>query len=119
MLIGIDASRCDAALAGVGRYSTEMVRHLVAHRRHRYRLYANGAEGDIAPRRPEGGSHYEEAQNYGRRVGIAAARLAQGDPMETAVRRAKDYITGAIQSGAEYAIGHGHGPVHHFWRVWA
>lgn len=40
-------------------------------------LYANGAEGDIAPRRPEGGSHYEEAQNYGRRVGIAAARLAQ------------------------------------------
>lgn len=41
-------------------------------------LYANGAEGDIAPRRPEGGSHYEEAQNYGRRVGIAAARLAQG-----------------------------------------
>ncbi len=48
-----------------------------------------------------------------------AARLAQGDPMETAVRRAKDYITGAIQAGAEYAIGHGHGPVHHFWRVWA
>lgn len=48
-----------------------------------------------------------------------AARLAQGDPMETAVRRAKDYITGAIQAGAEYAIGHGHGPVHHFWQMWA
>jgi len=43
MLLGIDASRCDPALAGVGRYSTEMVRHLVGHRRHRYRLYANGA----------------------------------------------------------------------------
>lgn len=48
-----------------------------------------------------------------------AARLAQGDPMETAARHAKDYITGAIQAGAEYAIGHGHGPVHHFWQVWA
>lgn len=41
-------------------------------------LYANGAEGDIAPRRPEGGSHYEQAQNYGRQVGIAAGRLLQG-----------------------------------------
>jgi len=41
-------------------------------------LYTNGAEGDIAPRRPEGGSHYEQAQNYGRQVGLAAARLIEG-----------------------------------------
>lgn len=47
-----------------------------------------------------------------------AARLAQGDAMETAVRRAKDYITAAIQLGAAYQIGHGHGPVHHFWGLW-
>ncbi len=40
-------------------------------------LYTNGAEGDIAPRRPEGGSHYEQAQNYGRQVGLAAARLIE------------------------------------------
>jgi neutral ceramidase len=40
-------------------------------------LYTNGAEGDIAPRRPEGGSHYEEAQNYGRKVGIAAWKLME------------------------------------------
>lgn len=40
-------------------------------------LFANGTEGDIAPKRPEGGSRYEEAHNYGRRVGIAASRLAQ------------------------------------------
>ncbi len=40
-------------------------------------LYANGAEGDIAPQGRAGGSNYEQAWNYGRRVGIAAARLAQ------------------------------------------
>lgn len=40
-------------------------------------LYANGAEGDIAPLGRVGGSNYEQAWNYGRRVGLAAARLAQ------------------------------------------
>jgi hypothetical protein len=34
-------------------------------------LYANGAEGDIAPQGRSGGSHYEQAQNYGRQIGIA------------------------------------------------
>lgn len=38
-------------------------------------LYANGAEGDIAPVRGAGGSRYEQANNYGRRVGVAAWRL--------------------------------------------
>ncbi|MGA1236543.1 MAG: hypothetical protein ACO34E_06715 [Limisphaerales bacterium] len=33
-------------------------------------LYANGAEGDIAPQGRSGGSHYEQAQNYGRQLGI-------------------------------------------------
>jgi hypothetical protein len=41
-------------------------------------LYANGAEGDISPQGRVGGSRYEQAWNYGRQVGIAAARLAQG-----------------------------------------
>ena len=41
-------------------------------------LYTNGAEGDQAPNGRHGGSHYEEAQNYGLRVGIAAAKLAEG-----------------------------------------
>lgn len=40
-------------------------------------LYANGAEGDIAPQGRSGGSNYEQAWNYGRKVGIAAARLAK------------------------------------------
>ena len=45
-----------------------------------------------------------------------AAHLALGAPLEEAVRRAKDYITGAIRSGAGYRVGKGHGPVDHFWQ---
>lgn len=44
-----------------------------------------------------------------------ASYLAQGESLENAVRRGKDYIANAIKSGAEYEIGHGHGPVNHFW----
>lgn len=47
-----------------------------------------------------------------------AASLAAGLPLTEAARRAKDYINDAIVAGAEYAIGHGHGPVHHFHRWW-
>ena len=47
-----------------------------------------------------------------------AACIAKGDDVETAVRRAKEYITEAIRAGAAYRIGHGHGPVHHFWKYW-
>jgi len=47
-----------------------------------------------------------------------AARLARGVDIETAVREAKDYITGAIEAGADYRLGSGHGPVHHFYRNW-
>jgi hydroxymethylpyrimidine/phosphomethylpyrimidine kinase len=45
-----------------------------------------------------------------------ASFIACGETIESAVRLAKDYITGAIRAGAEYSIGHGHGPVHHFFR---
>ncbi|NOY60736.1 MAG: hypothetical protein GXO75_17655, partial [Calditrichaeota bacterium] len=38
-------------------------------------LYFNGAEGDQAPVRPEGGSHNEQAEFYGRKVAIAANDL--------------------------------------------
>ena len=44
-----------------------------------------------------------------------ASFLAQGLGLDDAARAAKDYINSAIVSGAEYAIGHGHGPVDHFW----
>ena len=47
-----------------------------------------------------------------------AAFLARGEGIEAAVRQAKEYITGAIAAGAPYVLGHGHGPVHHFYRYW-
>ncbi len=45
-----------------------------------------------------------------------AAGLARGLSIETAVAAGKDYITGAIRSGANYTIGGGHGPVDHFYK---
>lgn len=47
-----------------------------------------------------------------------ASGLAKGDTILNAVEKAKNYITGALQEGAKYSIGHGHGPVHHFYRFW-
>ncbi len=45
-----------------------------------------------------------------------AAGLAKGLSVFEAVRRAKEYITGAIREGL--AIGSGHGPVHHFFELY-
>lgn len=44
-----------------------------------------------------------------------ASYLAQGLPLDDAARAASSYIHGAIVSGSGYSIGHGHGPVNHFW----
>ena len=46
-----------------------------------------------------------------------ASYLAQGLSLDDAARSAKDYIAKAIEAGAEYEIGHGHGPVDHFFRI--
>ncbi|WOH79443.1 bifunctional hydroxymethylpyrimidine kinase/phosphomethylpyrimidine kinase [Bradyrhizobium sp. BEA-2-5] len=43
-----------------------------------------------------------------------AAGLAKGESMETSVRNAKAWITEAIAAADRFAVGHGHGPVHHF-----
>ena len=45
-----------------------------------------------------------------------AAYLARGESVADAVAHAKDYVTEAIKRAAP--IGHGHGPVHHFYRWW-
>jgi hydroxymethylpyrimidine/phosphomethylpyrimidine kinase len=47
-----------------------------------------------------------------------AAGLAKGLPVVDAVAAAKVYLTQALQAGAVYRLGHGHGPVHHFFNVW-
>lgn len=43
-----------------------------------------------------------------------AAYLAKGADLDTAATFGKRYISEALAAGASYAIGHGHGPVHHF-----
>jgi hydroxymethylpyrimidine/phosphomethylpyrimidine kinase len=45
-----------------------------------------------------------------------AASLAKGSNVKDAVAMAKAYVTKALQHA--YPVGHGHGPVHHFYRYW-
>ena len=45
-----------------------------------------------------------------------AAGLARGMELEGAISLAKSYVTLALEYA--YRIGHGHGPVHHFYRYW-
>jgi hydroxymethylpyrimidine/phosphomethylpyrimidine kinase len=45
-----------------------------------------------------------------------AAALAKGETTRGAVAMAKAYVTKALQMA--YPVGHGHGPVHHFFRFW-
>jgi hydroxymethylpyrimidine/phosphomethylpyrimidine kinase len=47
-----------------------------------------------------------------------AALLPQRASMVEAVRDAKVYLTSAIAAADQLSVGHGHGPVHHFHRLW-
>ncbi|MBW1996673.1 MAG: bifunctional hydroxymethylpyrimidine kinase/phosphomethylpyrimidine kinase [Deltaproteobacteria bacterium] len=47
-----------------------------------------------------------------------AAFLAKGLSLEDSVRSAKEYLTSALEHGAEYEIGKGRGPLHHFYEFW-
>lgn len=46
-----------------------------------------------------------------------AAALAKGHSLTEAAKAAKTYLSEALRSGADYTIGHGHGPVNHFWGI--
>ena len=45
-----------------------------------------------------------------------AAALAKGEGVRSSIAMAKAYVTKALQMS--YPVGHGHGPVHHFFRFW-
>jgi hydroxymethylpyrimidine/phosphomethylpyrimidine kinase len=47
-----------------------------------------------------------------------AAFLARGLALPEAVTLAKNYIAAAIEAADQLAVGHGHGPVHHFHALW-
>ena len=48
-----------------------------------------------------------------------AALLPQYGEVAPAVAAAKEFITGAIVASGALSVGHGHGPVHHFYRLWS
>jgi hydroxymethylpyrimidine/phosphomethylpyrimidine kinase len=47
-----------------------------------------------------------------------ASYMARGKDIEAAVQKAKTFMNQAIAAGAAYKLGHGHGPVHHFFQWW-
>jgi hydroxymethylpyrimidine/phosphomethylpyrimidine kinase len=47
-----------------------------------------------------------------------AAGLAKGLDLTAAVQAAKAYVTAAIAAADQLKIGHGHGPLHHFYAQW-
>ncbi len=48
-----------------------------------------------------------------------ASFIARDYDTETATVHAKSYVQEAIKAGADYRIGAGHGPVHHFYQNWS
>ncbi len=49
----------------------------------------------------------------------AIAALLPSRGVEASVRAAKDFLTGALATAGELDVGQGHGPVHHFHRLWS
>jgi phosphomethylpyrimidine kinase len=47
-----------------------------------------------------------------------AAELAKGLSVRTATRIAKDWLTEAVEAADQLSVGSGHGPVHHFHKLW-
>ena len=75
------------------------------------------AEEDRIVELPSARIHTQNTHGTGCTLSSAfASYLAQGYALDDAARAATEYIHAAILSGAEYQIGHGHGPVNHFWR---
>lgn len=68
------------------------------------------------------GERIETVNNHGTGCTLSSAiasYLAKGNSIEEAVRKAKIYISETIRAGAKYTLGHGHGPVHHFFKFWS
>ncbi len=100
-----------AVLLKGGHLESEVVSDILVQRRH---------DGSVESRWLE--SRRVETQNtHGTGCTLSsaiAAHLARGASMENAVAAARQYVQDAIEAGAEYELGHGHGPVHHFHAAW-
>lgn len=51
-------------------------------------------------------------------LSAAIATLLPSNAVEESVRRAKSYMHGALSASEELDVGHGHGPLHHFYDLW-
>jgi hydroxymethylpyrimidine/phosphomethylpyrimidine kinase len=63
----------------------------------------------------------ETGNNHGTGCTLSSAiasYMARGKDIEEAVQNAKTFMNRAIAAGAAYKLGHGHGPVHHFFQWW-
>lgn len=80
--------------------------------------YFYNAEDDTMTRLPSKRVDTPNTHGTGCTLSSAlAAALARGKGLTEAVREAKSYIGQAIESGARYSIGKGHGPVNHFFAL--
>jgi hydroxymethylpyrimidine/phosphomethylpyrimidine kinase len=73
------------------------------------------ADGEFEIRGPRMGTRHTHGTGCTFAAAITAA-LALGQPIEQAVRGARTYVEGAIREAPQ--LGHGHGPLNHFWRVY-
>jgi hydroxymethylpyrimidine/phosphomethylpyrimidine kinase len=79
--------------------------------------YLVRADGVIALRAPRVATKNTHGTGCSLSSAIAAG-LAKGEPLESAVRNAKVFVSAAIAEADRFAVGHGHGPVHHFHRFY-
>ncbi|SNB64088.1 MULTISPECIES: bifunctional hydroxymethylpyrimidine kinase/phosphomethylpyrimidine kinase [unclassified Agrobacterium] len=79
-------------------------------------LFADGAMRALSVAR------VETTNDHGTGCTLAAAitaYLARGCELREAVGLAKEYLSGALDAGRGLAVGHGRGPLHHFYRWWS
>lgn len=113
------------------RRVAERLRNLMTHSGHRWVLLKGGHlpgndtidilhDGDQLIELP--GHRIQTRNTHGTGCTLSAALAAllpQTDSVITATRAAKDYLVAAIGSADMLKVGHGHGPVHHFHKLWA
>ena len=67
-------------------------------------------------------SRIETNNDHGTGCTLASAitaHLALGVSLADSIGLAKEYLQGALAAGRDLRVGHGHGPVHHFYRWWS
>jgi hydroxymethylpyrimidine/phosphomethylpyrimidine kinase len=113
------------------RRVAERLRNLMTHGGHRWVLLKGGHlpgndtidilhDGDKMIELP--GHRIQTRNTHGTGCTLSAALTAllpQTDSVIDATRAAKDYLVAAIASADMLKVGHGHGPVHHFHKLWA